>query len=119
MAPRNQTRRFPHVRAHRARAGAIADADGTQLERQISDRYCRPREGAGKNRLSRRRTMHWRDGLPSFSQTQAASDGSHGVRLLYYAFDLLHLDGRDTASLPLIERKALLTPLIAGVPGQG
>ncbi len=50
------------------------------------------------------------DGLPSFSQTQAASDGSHGVLLVYYAFDLLHLDGRDTASLPLIERKALLNP---------
>jgi DNA ligase D-like protein (predicted ligase) len=57
------------------------------------------------------------DGLPSFSQTQAASDGERGVRLVYYAFDLLHLDGRDTASLPLNERKALLKPLIAGVPG--
>jgi hypothetical protein len=40
-----------------------------------------------------------------------------GVRLVYYAFDLLHLDGRDTASLPLIERKALLRPLIADIPG--
>jgi bifunctional non-homologous end joining protein LigD len=57
------------------------------------------------------------DGLPSFSQTQAASDGERGVRLVYYAFDLLHLDGRDTASLPLIERKALLEPLIAATPG--
>jgi DNA ligase D-like protein (predicted ligase) len=57
------------------------------------------------------------DGLPSFSQTQAASDGERGVRLVYYAFDLLHLDGRDIASLPLIERKALLEPLIAGIPG--
>ena len=57
------------------------------------------------------------DGLPSFSQTQAASDGERGVRLVYYAFDLLHLDGRDTALLPLIERKALLQPLIAGTPG--
>ena len=57
------------------------------------------------------------DGLPSFSQTQAASDGERGVRLVYYAFDLLHLDGRDTASLPLIERKALLEPLIIGTPG--
>jgi DNA ligase D-like protein (predicted ligase) len=56
------------------------------------------------------------DGLPSFSQTQAASDGERGVRLVYYAFDLLHLDGRDTASLPLVERKALLEPLIA-TPG--
>jgi len=32
---------------------------------------------------------------------QAASDGERGVRLVYYVFDLLHLDGRDTASLPL------------------
>ena len=57
------------------------------------------------------------DGLPSFSETQAASDGERGVRLVYYAFDLLHLVGRDTALLPLIERKALLQPLIAGTPG--
>ena len=57
------------------------------------------------------------DGLPSFSQTQAASDGERGVRIVYYAFDLLHLDGRDTAGLPLIERKALLEPLIAGTRG--
>jgi hypothetical protein len=57
------------------------------------------------------------DGLPSFSQTQAASDGSHRVRLVYYVFDLLHLDGRDTASLALIERKALLKPLVADIPG--
>ncbi len=57
------------------------------------------------------------DGLPSFSQTQAASDGLRGVRMVYYAFDLLHLDAHDTSRLPLIERKALLQPLIAGVPG--
>jgi DNA ligase D-like protein (predicted ligase) len=57
------------------------------------------------------------DGLPSFSETQAASDGQRGVRLVYYAFDLLHLDGRDTAGLPLIERKALLELLIAGTSG--
>ena len=37
--------------------------------------------------------------------------------LVYYVFDLLHLDGRNTASLPLIERKALLQPLVAGVSG--
>jgi bifunctional non-homologous end joining protein LigD len=57
------------------------------------------------------------DGLPRFSQTQAASDGERRVRLVYCVFDLLHLDGRDTASLPLIERKALLKPLMAGIPG--
>jgi ATP-dependent DNA ligase len=57
------------------------------------------------------------DGLPSFSQTQAASDGSREVRLVYLVFDLLHLDGRDIASLPLIERKALLEPVVAAIPG--
>jgi ATP-dependent DNA ligase len=32
-------------------------------------------------------------GLPSFAQTQAATDGERGARLVYYAFDLLHLGG--------------------------
>ena len=36
-------------------------------------------------------------GLPSFAHTQAATDGERGVRLVYYAFDLLHLDGRDVS----------------------
>jgi ATP-dependent DNA ligase len=56
-------------------------------------------------------------GLPSFAHTQAATDGEREVRLVYYAFDLLHLDGRDVSSLSLIERKALLEPLVAGKPG--
>ena len=50
-------------------------------------------------------------GLPSFAQTQAATDGERGVHLVYYAFDLLHLAGWDVSGLPLIERKALLEPL--------
>jgi len=40
-----------------------------------------------------------------------------GVRLVYYVFDLLHLDGCDIAALPLIDRKALLEPLIAQSDG--
>ena len=34
-----------------------------------------------------------------------------------YAFDLLHLDGRDTAAQPLVERRVLLEPIVAGIPG--
>jgi DNA ligase D-like protein (predicted ligase) len=56
-------------------------------------------------------------GLPSFSQTQAATDGERGVHLIYYAFDLLHVGGWDISSLQLIERKALLEPLVANKPG--
>jgi DNA ligase D-like protein (predicted ligase) len=52
-------------------------------------------------------------GLPSFAHTQAATDGERKVRLVYYAFDLLHLDSEDVSRLPLIERKALLEPLTA------
>jgi ATP-dependent DNA ligase len=57
------------------------------------------------------------DGLPSFAETQAATDGARGARLVFYAFDLLHLDGRDTARLPLVERKALLHPVVTDIPG--
>jgi hypothetical protein len=39
-----------------------------------------------------------------------------GVQLIYYAFDLLPIDGWDVSELQVIERKALLDPLIAGRP---
>ena len=39
------------------------------------------------------------------------------MQLVYYAFDLLHLDGWDISGLQLIERKALLEPLLADKPG--
>jgi hypothetical protein len=56
-------------------------------------------------------------GLPSFAHTQAATDGARSEQLVYYAFDLLHLGGWDISNLQLIERKALLEPLIANKPG--
>ena len=56
-------------------------------------------------------------GLPSFAQTQAATDGERGVHLVYYAFDIVHIAGWDVSKLPLIERKALLEPLVASKPG--
>ena len=56
-------------------------------------------------------------GLPNFARTQAASDGERGIHVVFYAFDLLHLDGRDVSNLPLVERKALLEPLVSNKPG--
>jgi DNA ligase D-like protein (predicted ligase) len=56
-------------------------------------------------------------GMPSFSQTQAATDGERGVHVVYYAFDLLHVGGWDLSSLQLIQRKALLEPLLTNKPG--
>jgi ATP-dependent DNA ligase len=56
-------------------------------------------------------------GLPSFAHTQAATDGERDVHLVYSAFDLLHLEDWDTSDLQLIERKALLEPMLKNKPG--
>jgi bifunctional non-homologous end joining protein LigD len=55
------------------------------------------------------------DGTTSFSLMQAATDAKAGGALVFYLFDLLHLDGRDLTDLPLTERKARLQKLLAGV----
>jgi ATP-dependent DNA ligase len=57
------------------------------------------------------------DGLPRFAETQAATDGTRGAHLVFYAFDLLHLDGSETSRLPLADRKAPLEPIIADIAG--
>ncbi len=53
-------------------------------------------------------------GRPDFSTLQAAL--KDGGPLLYFAFDLLELDGADLADLPLVERKAKLAALLAAAP---
>ena len=59
------------------------------------------------------------DGITSFAALQDALSRGQAQRLTYYVFDLLHLNGRDLTGLPLIERKALLAPLIARLPKGG
>jgi ATP-dependent DNA ligase len=48
------------------------------------------------------------DGVPSFGLLQAAMDQGMTNSLVFFAFDLLFLDGKSTAALPLIERKQRL-----------
>jgi hypothetical protein len=48
------------------------------------------------------------DGVPVFSRLQAAMDEGRTDQLVFFAFDLLFLDGRSTAQLPLIQRKERL-----------
>ncbi len=50
-------------------------------------------------------------GVPVFSRLQAAMDEGRTGDLVFFAFDLLHLDGTSTAQLPLSERKARLQRL--------
>ena len=52
------------------------------------------------------------DGTTSFAAMQNAGDLPAGARLVYYAFDLLHWDGRDLRGLPLEERKRALEAVL-------
>ena len=52
------------------------------------------------------------EGKPSFGALQAAL--KDGGALLYFAFDLLELNGDDLASQPLEDRKAALAKLLTG-----
>ena len=52
------------------------------------------------------------DGVPAFSRLQAAMDEGRTGDLVFFVFDVLHLDGESTARLPLIERKERLQRLL-------
>ena len=53
------------------------------------------------------------DGVTSFNMIQLASDSSNAAALVFFLFDLLHLDGEDLCARPLIERKARLAALLS------
>jgi DNA ligase D-like protein (predicted ligase) len=53
------------------------------------------------------------DGTTSFSLIQNASDAGNGA-LVFFLFDLLHLDGEALGALPLRERKEHLRALLSG-----
>jgi DNA ligase D-like protein (predicted ligase) len=53
------------------------------------------------------------DGITSFSMIQLASDAGNAAGLVFFLFDLLHLDGEDLTARPLIERKERLAGLLA------
>jgi bifunctional non-homologous end joining protein LigD len=55
------------------------------------------------------------DGITSFSMIQLASDGGNAAGLVFFLFDLLHLDGEDLMARPLIDRKTRLAALLSDV----
>ncbi|HEY5379035.1 MAG TPA: DNA ligase D, partial [Pseudolabrys sp.] len=59
------------------------------------------------------------DGVSSFSLLQQALSEGDDKRMIFYAFDLMHLDGRDATALPLVERKAALESLLVSTPARG
>jgi bifunctional non-homologous end joining protein LigD len=52
------------------------------------------------------------DGRPSFQALHHASTA--GLSVVYYAFDLLHLNGRDLFRVPLDDRRAALRDIVGG-----
>jgi bifunctional non-homologous end joining protein LigD len=59
-----------------------------------------------------------RAGVSSFQALQQADQLEKGRALVYVAFDLLFLDGRDLRPLPLVERKARLARLLKARRGR-
>ena len=53
-------------------------------------------------------------GSSDFSALQQALSEGRTDRFIFYAFDLLHLDGADLTDTPLIERKNTLQTLLSG-----
>jgi bifunctional non-homologous end joining protein LigD len=56
---------------------------------------------------------HPADGTTSFSLIQNASDAGNSETLVFFLFDLLHLDGEALSARPLQERKERLRALLA------
>ena len=52
-------------------------------------------------------------GISNFGDLQVALSDEKTADLVYFVFDLLHLDGRDLRGLPLVERKNRLEELLA------
>ena len=59
------------------------------------------------------------NGVSNFSALQQALKEGADKRMVFYAFDLMHLDGADFTPLPLAERKRALERLLAKLPPHG
>lgn len=58
-------------------------------------------------------------GVSSFPMLVGDLKSGHSSRIVYCAFDLMHISGRDVTGLPLAERKNLLHALLQGLPKVG
>lgn len=59
------------------------------------------------------------DGVTDFQDLQSALREGEEARLIYFAFDLLHLDGHDLRGCAQEVRKGALAALLAGSPKDG
>ena len=68
--------------------------------------HCRSVGAAGRRARGARQ-----DGISSFPVLQAALSAGRDETLIFYVFDLLHLDGWDLRPCPLPDRKRVLAGL--------
>ncbi|HLX71865.1 MAG TPA: DNA polymerase ligase N-terminal domain-containing protein, partial [Verrucomicrobiae bacterium] len=57
-----------------------------------------------------------KEGRSSFQLLQARELGGERPPIFYYVFDVIQLDGKDLAGVPLLQRKAMLKALVADLP---
>ncbi|HYF56120.1 MAG TPA: DNA ligase D [Salinarimonas sp.] len=75
--------------------------------------------GLGSGLLDGELVVEDDNGISSFSTLQADLKAGRTDRLVYYAFDLLYLDGADLRPLPLRERKRMLEHALDDLPAGG
>jgi len=96
-------------------SAAIAESDPFQRRLSASDRF--PQIAEAEKLHYRRRDCCPRRTREAFVPASSISYGSHKhTPLVYYAFDLLSLEGSDLRSRPLIERRELLAKLLKKAP---
>ena len=59
------------------------------------------------------------NGTTSFQALQNAIHAADQGELVFYAFDLMYLDGHDLRGVPLLQRKEKLRELLSGLPADG
>ncbi len=104
--------------------GALSDGDVRLLSRNGKDwteRFAKVAEGLAGLECSSALVdgevaVELADGRTSFQALQRSLEEG-GARIVYFAFDLLLLDGNDLRATPLVERKDALKELLRGSPG--
>ena len=103
------------------RRTSTASRASTRGEATSGRRACR--QSPLRSKLYRRTTLILdgelvaldRTGKPSFYELPSELKVRVKARLVYYAFDLLYLDGFDLRRAPLVGRKRVLAELLSGV----
>jgi bifunctional non-homologous end joining protein LigD len=105
-----------HIHAGRVRVFSRSGYDWTEQFSQLA----RAAEALSTRELiiDGEATVVGTTGLPDFQALRRELAKKHTDRLIYMAFDLLYLDGRDLRGLPLIERKRALQELLAKAPAK-